>query len=386
MMARSTTSPFVHHHHHRTNEHVFLEEMRHLSGGAKWVALEKAGHGLRRAHKVFEWDGWEEGLVASCLHLGDEHLEQVDECPAVDTCSDGKVAPNAGLRIDTFDPIRLLIPPEEEVSPRHLDAGGDDCGGIGGELGRRLEALASSKPSLNELGDGVHSLDMDNDGVEEGAFYDELASSSNSDVSSTSNSGSYIEEYEELNGAPDPSQVHFGFHNFITSRTHSEAKIDAFPGSASRTYSGAGSASSVGRAFSPTNGIGKDGLSTFLPLYPETTSLTNTATPSYPLPPRSQGSKQASTNGSTASLVASSTTSTTPSSSAPMTPLMTQQRYPSHIYRDPKLLAPINGNATFTSPSTKPASSARVQGGEHTRASQTANRLAHFLAANGVTD
>lgn len=38
--------------------------------GEQWAKAEKEGEQLRAAHRVIEWDGWEEGLVAEIL--GDE--------------------------------------------------------------------------------------------------------------------------------------------------------------------------------------------------------------------------------------------------------------------------------------------------------------------------
>lgn len=93
-------------------------------------------------------------------------------------------------------------------------------------------------------------------------------------------------------------------------------------------------------------------------------------------------------NASTASLVTSSTNSSTPTSSAPMTPLRSLQRFPQHIYRVPGLLAPINGSPTSKShlPLTSKDETVSQSSGADTqsREAQTKNRLAMFLAANGV--
>lgn len=50
---------------------MFREEMAKLGGDAAtlWLRGESERAGWRQAHKVLEWDGWEEGLVLKELGL-----------------------------------------------------------------------------------------------------------------------------------------------------------------------------------------------------------------------------------------------------------------------------------------------------------------------------
>jgi hypothetical protein len=50
---------------------MFKEEMQKLGGDAArlWLRGEAERAEWRRAHKVLEWDGWEEGLVLKELGL-----------------------------------------------------------------------------------------------------------------------------------------------------------------------------------------------------------------------------------------------------------------------------------------------------------------------------
>jgi hypothetical protein len=88
------------------------------------------------AHRVVEWDGWEEGLADSIL--GSEESEQ-DWFAAMPESGDG-AATRGGLNGGLLPAERL-----ERAKLRVLDTTGDECGGRGGELGRRLEAWLDEK-------------------------------------------------------------------------------------------------------------------------------------------------------------------------------------------------------------------------------------------------
>ena len=152
------------------------------------------------AHRCIEWDGWEEGLVESILGPEDqeddwfkEWEESNRDSPAVansdvygldaltsrttlndghngdvrdgaingkpngnDNESDGKSEgagshtaslkagqiPDGKLKPHGIGRKKLAtkVVEEEKSKEKHLGPGGDICGGIGGELGRRLEA------------------------------------------------------------------------------------------------------------------------------------------------------------------------------------------------------------------------------------------------------
>jgi len=143
------------------------------------------------AHRCIEWDGWEEGLVESILGPEDqeddwfkEWEEPSRDSPAVansdvygldamgykialndghngitngkpngnDSESDGKSTsatsktgqvPDGKLEphgIGRKKKLATKVVEEEKAKEKHLGSGGDICGGIGGELGRRLEA------------------------------------------------------------------------------------------------------------------------------------------------------------------------------------------------------------------------------------------------------
>jgi len=126
----------------------------------EWLHYETVGAQLRHAHRCAEWDGWEEGLVESILgpedqeddwmreaHIialttgpgsGEEDVEEDvgDACPSVDEV----LKPN-GVRRKRQPVSRVTA--EAKERERLLATTGDECGGRGGELGRRLEALLS---------------------------------------------------------------------------------------------------------------------------------------------------------------------------------------------------------------------------------------------------
>ena len=115
------------------------------------------GAHLRHAHRCAEWDGWEEGLVESILGPEDQEEEWIREAHAValvtapDNASEdeeGDACPSAvtddlikphGIRRKRRPVSRIAA--EEKNRERVLATTGDECGGRGGELGRRLEAL-----------------------------------------------------------------------------------------------------------------------------------------------------------------------------------------------------------------------------------------------------
>jgi hypothetical protein len=151
------------------------------------------------AHRCIEWDGWEEGLVESILGPEDEEDDWFKEWeePNMDSptvpnpemygldsiaskitfneghngdaregVTNGKVNGNGNHSNDdsegTGSPSfssskskrvpdgklgphgigrkKAKVVEEEKAKEKHLGPGGDICGGIGGELGRRLEA------------------------------------------------------------------------------------------------------------------------------------------------------------------------------------------------------------------------------------------------------
>jgi hypothetical protein len=115
------------------------------------------------AHRCVEWDGWEEGLVGSIL--GPEGQEEewfrdlnsqvpgMVPSPGLSESSDCEDPRGDGGEDDGGDTLgsslarrkppftRLPVTREEKEKVQMLDTTGDVCGGRGGELGRRLEAL-----------------------------------------------------------------------------------------------------------------------------------------------------------------------------------------------------------------------------------------------------
>jgi hypothetical protein len=166
----------------------------------EWLFYEESGARLRMAHRCIEWDGWEEGLLESILGPEDQEddwfkwEEQGPDSPAAanaeaygldamasmitlenghnsdgrngvtdgkpngdDSKSDGKSegtgsttsssskigpVPDGKLKPHGIGRKKLAtkVAEEEKAKEKHLGPGGDICGGIGGELGRRLEA------------------------------------------------------------------------------------------------------------------------------------------------------------------------------------------------------------------------------------------------------
>ncbi|KAJ7051359.1 hypothetical protein C8F01DRAFT_1175148 [Mycena amicta] len=176
----------------------------------EWLHHERAGMRLRMAHRVVEWDGWEEGLVDSILGPPDTEEEwyhdsdateadghddspdvEVDEacCDLLHVHSDSPaeadathvLAESLSRRRDSAEnnansnsnsTSKLLAPGKggaatgkpttklfaknlEREKEQMLNTTGDICGGRGGELGRRLEAWltvsenASPEENLN---------------------------------------------------------------------------------------------------------------------------------------------------------------------------------------------------------------------------------------------
>ena len=128
----------------------------------EWLFYEESGARLRMAHRCVEWDGWEEGLVGSILGPEDQeeewfhewkdetggssHHDQSPQYPLPESRlgsesrqsqKDGVLRPN-GLTRKRIGAVKVVA--EEKAKEKHLGSNGDICGGIGGELGRRLEA------------------------------------------------------------------------------------------------------------------------------------------------------------------------------------------------------------------------------------------------------
>jgi hypothetical protein len=129
---------------------------------AEWLHYEAVGAHLRHAHRCAEWDGWEEGLVESILGPEDQEEDWIREAriialaTAPDSGSDDEVGDECPTADDILKPHgmrrkrRSRVTAEEKERERVLASTGDECGGRGGELGRRLEALLS----IDENGDG----------------------------------------------------------------------------------------------------------------------------------------------------------------------------------------------------------------------------------------
>ena len=176
--------------------HVSSSDVASLA--KEWLFYEESGARLRMAHRCIEWDGWEEGLVESILGPEDQEDDWFKEWeePSLDSptvanpemygldamasritlddghnsdvrdgATTGKTNGNDGkfegmgsltstsLKIGRVPDGQLKphgigrktklatkVVEEEKAKEKHLGPGGDICGGIGGELGRRLEA------------------------------------------------------------------------------------------------------------------------------------------------------------------------------------------------------------------------------------------------------
>lgn len=147
-------------------QHIVRSPRTDLSTlAAEWLHYEAVGVHLRHAHRCAEWDGWEEGLVESILGPEDQDEDWVrearrialttgpgsdgeedvgDACPSVD-----EILKPHGVRRKRQAVSRVTA--EAKERERLLVTTGDECGGRGGELGRRLEALLS----IDEDGDGT---------------------------------------------------------------------------------------------------------------------------------------------------------------------------------------------------------------------------------------
>ncbi|KAA1473091.1 hypothetical protein DENSPDRAFT_839519 [Dentipellis sp. KUC8613] len=146
---------------------------------AEWLRYEALGAPLRLAHRCVEWDGWEEGLVESIVGPADQQDDWIREAKAdAERGARSAIVGSAALHASHFSddedgdsPIasvddilkphgvkrkkRRGIPhttAEEKEKEKLLASTGDFCGGRGGELGRRLEAL------LTVNGDGNGSI------------------------------------------------------------------------------------------------------------------------------------------------------------------------------------------------------------------------------------
>ncbi|KAH9038585.1 hypothetical protein EDB85DRAFT_2287521 [Lactarius pseudohatsudake] len=133
-------------------QHIVRSPRTDLSTlAAEWLHYEAVGVHLRHAHRCAEWDGWEEGLVESILGPEDQDEDWRrakktwgDACPSVD-----EILKPHGVRRKRQAVSRVTA--EAKERERLLATTGDECGGRGGELGRRLEALLS----IDEDGDGT---------------------------------------------------------------------------------------------------------------------------------------------------------------------------------------------------------------------------------------
>jgi hypothetical protein len=149
----------------QTSQHIVKSPHTDLSTlAAEWLHYETVGAHLRHAHRCAEWDGWEEGLVESILGPEDQEEDWIREAHmvALATAPDGGSEDEEGDACPTADDLIKpqgmrrkrrpvsRIAAEEKERERVLSTTGDECGGRGGELGRRLEALLS----IDEDGEG----------------------------------------------------------------------------------------------------------------------------------------------------------------------------------------------------------------------------------------
>ncbi|KAI0287109.1 hypothetical protein BC826DRAFT_73329 [Russula brevipes] len=149
----------------QTSQHIVKSPHTDLSTlAAEWLHYETVGAHLRHAHRCAEWDGWEEGLVESILGPEDQEEDWIREAHMVALATapdsgsedeEGDACPTAddlikpqGMRRKRRPVSRIAA--EEKERERVLVTTGDECGGRGGELGRRLEALLS----IDEDGEG----------------------------------------------------------------------------------------------------------------------------------------------------------------------------------------------------------------------------------------
>jgi hypothetical protein len=195
----------------------------------EWLHHERTGMRLRMAHRVVEWDGWEEGLVESilgpeefqeewfhdpeadgvCEDTEDEHVD-CDGNGEMDVRAGGGVGigqslsrrrdsePEAGAKAKgppkakakggatTGKPTgKLFAKNLEREKEQMLDITGDICGGRGGELGRRLEAwlTVSENASPEDDGRGEGWLNHDNDAhdIENGGYEAEAEAEAEAD-------------------------------------------------------------------------------------------------------------------------------------------------------------------------------------------------------------
>jgi len=153
----------------QTSQHTVKSPHTDLSTLAtEWLHYESVGAHLRHAHRCAEWDGWEEGLVESILGPEDQEDDWMGEAHAVALATapennsedeEGDACPTAddlikpqGIRRKRRPVSRVTA--EEKERERLLATTGDECGGRGGELGRRLEALLSVDDE-DEDGEGI---------------------------------------------------------------------------------------------------------------------------------------------------------------------------------------------------------------------------------------
>ncbi|KAF7289806.1 hypothetical protein MIND_01354900 [Mycena indigotica] len=156
----------------------------------EWLHHERTGMRLRMAHRVVEWDGWEEGLVDSILgppeaeeewYHDPDTVEQDAGSPdsdldeslseSLESEKDGSLlGESLSRRRDSGEKAKagkggaatgkptskLFAKNLEREKEQMLDTTGDICGGRGGELGRRLEAwlTVSENASPEETANG----------------------------------------------------------------------------------------------------------------------------------------------------------------------------------------------------------------------------------------
>ncbi|KAJ6571502.1 hypothetical protein B0H19DRAFT_1372572 [Mycena capillaripes] len=151
----------------------------------EWLHHERMGMHLHMAHRIVEWDVWEEGLGEE--HEHDEVEIEVEGCKAVDQI-EGEVGGEAaaamvegmGLGIrqslsrrrdkgacegrdDDGQACGKLFATDLELErERLLDTMGDICGACEGELGRRLEVWLTVVATEERDGDDGHAKSVEN--------------------------------------------------------------------------------------------------------------------------------------------------------------------------------------------------------------------------------
>lgn len=124
---------------------VYLEEAAKVSGvGEEWAKAEAAGQALRAAHRMIEWDGWEEGLADAIL--GAEDVEDADG-------QEGEPTLRANSYVAVVPAAAGGLAVVQSASPRH--GIGPKGGGVNGLAGKGAGGAAVDLALLNGLEEGL---------------------------------------------------------------------------------------------------------------------------------------------------------------------------------------------------------------------------------------